>query len=605
MIRRNGRRGPFLGCSRYPACRSTMDIAPSWDTYVGDDPSKEAWTETPGRPVTSTPSWKDRAANRLTRSGYNPAESVASLRMEMLPGSDEQEAIWDAMLNGTEHIVVEAVAGSGKTWTMIQGSMRAKLLRIVYLAFNKHNATEAQLKLSASGCRNVTATTYHSWGFRALLAAFPGLQVDAFRTENILDGMRELVSDSISQPMWNSVVSSVKKLVSFAKGAFLPLDETLKPSLEAIADYHGVEIVSGSFALSQQEDMRNAVWALVPKVLEACMEVVDTIDYDDMPWLPIMLNLPFPACDMLITDEAQDLNACQQAMAFAACPNGRIVIVGDRNQAIYGFRGADVDSIPNMTCALEQTQRGVRVLSLTYTRRCPATHVALAQTLVPQIKALDTAPLGTVTEMNLSLAISEMKIGDLVVARLNRSVVKVAYALIRRGIRPIIRGRNIGDGLIALVNKLIGRTGTCTIAELAKRIAKYDSNEQQRLGALGRKGAGRLDAHNEKIGCMIEMLANVTTAQNLRTQLETLFAEFEPGKEPAAVILGTVHRTKGLESSRVFIIDPDKMPHSMAKEPWEYQQEQNLLYVAVTRCKYERDNAGELVFCGTVPQILG
>jgi len=43
----------------------------------------------------------------------------------------------------------------------------------------------------------------------------------------------------------------------------------------------------------------------------------------------------------------------------------------------------------------------------------------------------------------------------------------------------------------------------------------------------------------------------------------------------------------------------------MAKEPWEYQQEQNLLYVAVTRCKYERDNAGELVFCGTVPQILG
>ncbi len=584
MVRRNGRRGPFLSCNRFPACRTSMDVTPSREENTSD--------------------WKQRAANRVARSGFDFTQMpVAASRITIMPGSDEQEAIWVAMLNGPEHLVVEAVAGSGKTWTMIQGCLRSKLRSIVYLAFNKHNATEAQLKLQASGCRNTTATTYHSWGYRAILNAFPGTQVDAHRVDGILETLRE-TRTTMLDAQWHSVCSTVRKLVSHAKNLLLANDETLRTSLEAVADHHGIEIVPATYTPAQQADMATAIWQLIPEVLELCKQVTGTIDYDDMPWLPVVLNLPFPACDMLITDEAQDLNPCQQAMAFAACPSGRIVIVGDSNQAIYGFRGADVDSIPNMTKRLEATDRGVKVLSLTYTRRCPASHVALAQALVPQIKALDTAPVGTVSEKSLGLAITEMKPGDLVVSRVNRSVVGVAYSLIRRGVRPIIRGRNIGEGLIALVNKLAGRSNTISIQELAKRLEKYDLNEQNRLGALGRKASNRLAAHKDKIDCLTEMLANVDTLADLRTHLDTLFAEFEPGKEPEAVVLGTVHRTKGLESSRVFIIDPELMPHPMAKEKWEQQQERNLLYVAVTRCKYEPGNAGELVFCGTRPAVL-
>jgi superfamily I DNA/RNA helicase len=51
------------------------------------------------------------------------------------------------------------------------------------------------------------------------------------------------------------------------------------------------------------------------------------------------------------------------------------------------------------------------------------------------------------------------------------------------------------------------------------------------------------------------------------------------------IILATVHKSKGLEADRVFILEPEKakMPHPMAKKPWQIEQEYNLLYVAITR----------------------
>jgi superfamily I DNA/RNA helicase len=59
------------------------------------------------------------------------------------------------------------------------------------------------------------------------------------------------------------------------------------------------------------------------------------------------------------------------------------------------------------------------------------------------------------------------------------------------------------------------------------------------------------------------------------------------GKEklvkPEGTLLSSVHRAKGLEAKRVFILRPDLMPHPKAKSAWEKGQEANLEYVAITR----------------------
>ena len=61
------------------------------------------------------------------------------------------------------------------------------------------------------------------------------------------------------------------------------------------------------------------------------------IDFDDMIWIPLVENFPLPQFDVLFVDEAQDFNEMQRQMILRCIGNNRVVIVGDRNQAIYGF----------------------------------------------------------------------------------------------------------------------------------------------------------------------------------------------------------------------------------------------------------------------------
>ena len=65
--------------------------------------------------------------------------------------------------------------------------------------------------------------------------------------------------------------------------------------------------------------------------------------------------------------------------------------------------------------------------------------------------------------------------------------------------------------------------------------------------------------------------------------IDKLFAATQSGN---AVVLSTVHRAKGLETDRVFIICPEILPWIMPSQlEWERQQEMNLRYVAITRPK--------------------
>lgn len=75
----------------------------------------------------------------------------------------------------------------------------------------------------------------------------------------------------------------------------------------------------------------------------------------------------------------------------------------------------------------------------------------------------------------------------------------------------------------------------------------------------------------------------VTTVEGLRQAILRLFAD-----DQAAIVLATIHRAKGLEFDRVFILRPDKLPLTWPNQrPWEAEQEQNLRYVASTRAKQE------------------
>ncbi len=134
--------------------------------------------------------------------------------------------------------------------------------------------------------------------------------------------------------------------------------------------------------------------------LSTKIETDRRIDYPDMIYLPLVLDLVQKRFPLLFVDEAQDLNFAQQEMVVRA--GHRLVLVGDPHQAIYGFAGADDVAMKTMEKYLGSTKRGVETYPLTVTRRCSTSVVKEAQKIVPDFHAHEDNTVGCVESHTLN-----------------------------------------------------------------------------------------------------------------------------------------------------------------------------------------------------------
>jgi hypothetical protein len=300
---------------------------------------------------------------------------------------------------------------------------------------------------------------------------------------------------------------------------------------------------------------------------------------------------------------------------------GRIIVVGDRNQSIYGFRGADITAIPSMVEMMEGRNERCKVFPLSVCRRCPKSHIRLAQAIVPDIQHMTVAnsgtdaPEGEIYQLSESKALDNMIEGDMGISRVNKVLIPAAYSLIKQKKKVIIRGRDIGTGLIALIKKMKAKSINDLLAKLnawyERELNKIMAKEGVDDPPLIIKGANKLQSIDDKVGCIEALCDGVETLDELISNIEKIFSDFDDaGKPKHAVVLGTVHRTKGLEAYNVTMLDPEHFPHCMARKSWEVQQERNLAYVGVTRSKFllSKDGSviepGRLTFVGSCPSIF-
>ena len=125
----------------------------------------------------------------------------------MIKGTKEQEAIWNAIQNTEGHVFVNAGAGTGKTFTIVEGANRVQDKDCAFLAFNKSIATELAKKLPY----NVEAKTFHAFGFAAIRNAGIKTKVNNYKVTNII---KEVLGADY-------YVTPLKKLVSLVKGAMV------------------------------------------------------------------------------------------------------------------------------------------------------------------------------------------------------------------------------------------------------------------------------------------------------------------------------------------------------------------------------------------------
>lgn len=482
--------------------------------------------------------------------------------------SEEQLPIFNEFQNGRCHFVVEARAGTGKTTTIEHGISLAPEDKKVYLAFNKKNVLEAKAKIKDPNCQIMSL---NGLGYRFVCANWKGVVAD---DEVEFDRIKDAInSDRNLKKLQYPPLGVIRDIVAYAKNT--------KPFAN-INDLVAMAMAKG-FEPDDKQENRGWTTQIFCNIALASMNAAKTLDkknrisFNDQLWLPIVMKWVRPWFNMVVVDECQDMNPVQLLLAQRSCkPSGRIVLVGDPRQAIYGFRGADVNGMERL-----KTELRAKTFPLTTTYRCASSIVDLAKTLVPDYQAAPTAPAGSITELPIIKITEHAVSGDAIISRTNAPLMRLCLSFLKKGVRAYIEGRDVGSSLLN-IHKRFENVSNCVEYIFATQAWAEDRIRK----VVGEPASDTFKAAVSLIADQAETLTALaeesSTPAEVALRLSSLFADSDKEVSGRAIVLSSVHKAKGLEWNRVFLV---KETFKHCNWTSVVSENNNIAYVAVTRAK--------------------
>lgn len=482
--------------------------------------------------------------------------------MTFIP-SKYQSDIFDAIKNTNKNIVVSATAGSGKSTTLVQAlNYIPKYKATLFLAFNKSIVEELRTKVPP----NIEVATLHSFGCKALYSHYQG-QVKINEYKTLKASNRFIDQWGIKKKDKFAYQFNLARLIDLYRMNLLSsAEELLEASFYYDVDCMGKEVEHAIELFKYLQDYQ-------PSDYREKIEV----DFTDMIYLAV--NDPqiiLHKFDVVAIDESQDLNKAQQKMIEKILkPGARVLAIGDPQQSIYSFLGADVQSFERL-----QQRPNTITLPLSVSYRCAKNIVNEARKIYDTIEFYENNEDGVVRDGK----IEEIQSGDFVLCRNNRPLIALYLEFLIAGKKAYIRGKDIGKGLLALVSKVRDFTPIDAIAKLNEMLRVIDIQLKDR-GILDPTLHPRHTNLEEKISIIEMILEKYESIDKVYKVLESIFKD----DSTEGIQLSTIHGVKGLENDRVFIIRPDLLGGNTKyiKHHWQETQERNLIFVAITRAKKE------------------
>ena len=481
-----------------------------------------------------------------------------------------QSAVIDEVTAGSGNLVVLARAGAGKTGVLVECANRLQGRGSVLMcAFN----TDIQKELQARAPHWATVRTLHSLGLETIRQIEPDVKVDKWRTWADVRAICYGAAKRHQQYRHAALhVPEIVKLTSLCKN-MLP---TSQEEVMKIARQHR--------ALSPEAERDLGVAGAATLAIMALQKVskdVGKVSYDDMLYLPAKLNLRPRTYDYIFVDEAQDLNVAQIDLILKMrSPFARIIAVGDDRQAIYKWRGADAQALARF-----KSELNAKVLPLSITYRCGKKIVDYVKSemkdRVPDFGARPGAPDGEVKKMTFRDFSGPFgpAVGDFVLARTNLELMQAYHLCLRRKAPAVVAGKDLGRGLITLIESTKAQTIDEMNHELTKRrneLAELatDPEAQEALGELV-----------DQIEAIREIAQDHTRVMTLVNDLEFIFGDDESAvlDDKNKIVITTIHKAKGRERDRVWLLVDGfaRTKSGVLANDEEY----NVFYVGATRAR--------------------
>ena len=499
-----------------------------------------------------------------------------------------QQAILNEVKNGNTNIAINAVAGSGKTTTikLCCEELGYKCREVLFLAFNKDIVNDIAKEIG----NKAIVRTLHSFGLYILKQQYKLLK------EATQEQMEKYIDErKYSRYIRMDIETAVNRGLYSKEDAedlydnSCELFDLCRVNLIDRNDIEGIMWVKKHYGIPFAGDSSKPNYGCEVRIVQKYLSVSrelnwqnPVLDYIDMVVIPATTFAgrvkPFK---VVFIDECQDLNPAQRALMQAASRFGRFIAVGDRRQAINGFAGASNDSFDQIA-NLPNTKE--MPLSVCY--RCDKAMIQLAQAIVPEIEAREGAGEGKVDYLS-DLTLDDFHPNDMVLCRKSAPCVTMAMKLIRCNVPAIVKGKKIGAGLKRIVEK--SKTSTVRgfktwsesyLAKLANDLAKAE-----KITPTEAEKCGKYITEKDKVECILAIGEDKPNLKDVIAHIDTLFTNENTQN---AVVFSTAHKSKGLQANRVVILLPTKLPMVWRDQlDWEYEQEMNLRYVALTRAKKE------------------
>lgn len=482
--------------------------------------------------------------------------------------SSYQKAIFDAIQFTTKNIVVRATAGSAKTTSIVEGAKKIPYgKKALFVAFNRHTVADLRSRLPET----VDCATLHSVGCKAIYAAYDEVTISDNKQIKFIEPIFERVKDY--REKWRKIYET-DQLLSLVRATMTELN------------YEAIKLLGDRYALYPDDEI---IYATVTSGIRFNSSTFDeskrkvNIDFQDMISLAANAKwIRIPQYDYVFLDEAQDCSRQDQLLIERMLKpvKGRLIAVGDGNQSCYFFRGSDINSFNYF-----ETRPNTVSLPLTISYRCAKNIVSHAKNIYSEIEPWEESPDGIVKTKGG--VVDDIQNGDFVLARNLRPLVDVFLQLIAVDKKSTIIGKEFEKGLLTLLH---GIPDEKSIADLEVYFNDMISGVKSRLSKQGFKNVNdhpKVEIIEEKVNVLKKLSERCGDVGELITLIMSIFSD----DDVAPIKLSTIHKAKGKEANRVFIIDTYEgkklIPNKYAVTKEMLIQEKNLSFVASTRAKRE------------------
>ena len=470
------------------------------------------------------------------------------------------------IINSVFNIKINAVAGSGKTTTVIEyAKTRPKGSKILYLAFNKVVKTEAIKKFADKGLHNVKVETAHSLAYKHIVYQNGyNVQANGYKTYEIaeilgLQGNGEKHAEYI-------VANHINKFI-----AYFCNSDKLK-----VQDLNYLDVVSDSkakvFVATFYDHIVRFARVFLSKMDKGEIEITH-----DFYLKKFQLSNPKLDFDYILFDEGQDASPAMLDVFFKQ--KATKVIVGDTHQQIYGWRFA-VNS-------LEKANYKTYNLSTSFRFSQDIANLAMESLKLKkqlgEYTPLAITGMGTSKTLKTKAALGRTNLGLLLKA--------IEYVTEKGKLKHLYFEGNFNsytyaDDGASLYDVLHLYNGKRRLIKdkLIKEMKDLDELEDYIK-----------KTEDVQLGMMVEIVREYGNEipEIIKTIKERHVADDE--KDKAQIIFSTVHRCKGMEYDVIELVDDFINEEKLEKIKKDYKPEEinvaklneeiNLLYVAVTRAK--------------------